>query len=515
MAQRAPEHIHPQRVSWDSLSQGSWDALLVVGPHFDELPSAYQQAIEKAQQVDQGVTKQVSVIPCEEAPGKRLVLAPTSDLSMDYDDVRQFYDAASVAVKRLIAAGVRNPVVIAVGIPEDAAYAQALSLVYFGVSQGIYEPLEAREALGESIVAFDSLGILGDVDTEWLSAVEAGRLVARDICGTEPERMSPPRAAEYCQQVFTGTPVSVNVINDRLQLQHEYPLLSAVARATFAIDKQRPCVVRLEYKGEGTVERTHFFVGKGITYDTGGADLKTDGHMAGMSRDKGGAASVAGFFKVIAQLRPANVRYVAELCFARNNIDALSFVADEIITGHSGVRVRIGNTDAEGRLAMSDALSKAREEALQSPNPSIYTIATLTGHAALAKGPYTAVVPNSPSLDQGIAQRIIDAGEVWGDNGELSYSRREDFDIIRPRTKADDVLSSNNGPSARTARGHQFPMAYLLRVSGLEKHGRKSEQPLAYTHLDIAGSGVENGDWQHGKPRAATVLALSGAFLKD
>lgn len=513
MALRSPEPFTPEIVTWESLTSGQWDALIVVGPHFKELPEHCQLAITTAQVADQSVTEQLSVIACANVPGNRLVLAPTGTLERDYDDVRRFYDAARDAVKRVVQAGAKRPVLMVTAVPSGAAWQNALASSYLGLSQGAYEPLEAREYHGDSVEPFTAVGLLGDVDIAWLTAVEAGRRLARDICGTEPERMSPPRAAEYCQQAFAGTGVTVTVINDRMQLQHEYPLLSTVARASFAVEKQRPCVVRLEYKGEGPITESLFFVGKGITYDTGGADLKTGGHMAGMSRDKGGAAGVAGFLRAVAGLQPKGLRVVAELAFVRNNIDSLSFVSDEIVTGRSGIRVRIGNTDAEGRLVIVDALTKLKDEALTAENPSLYTVATLTGHAALAKGPYTAAVPNGTALNLGLVEKIVAAGEAWGDGVDVSLSRREDFDFVRPRTKADDVLSSNNGPSATTVRGHQFPMAFLVVTAGLDKHGVQSEQPLAYTHLDIAGSGVEGGDWQHGKPTAAPVLALAGAFL--
>lgn len=513
MALRAPELFTPEQVSWDSIETGDWDALIVVGPSFKTLPAAYQAAISQAQQADASVTEQVSVLYCAEAPGSRLVLAPTGSLEADYDDIRRFFDAANQAGQRAAAAGSKKPVLITSGVPSGAAWENALATSYLGLMQGAYEPLEAREHHGDLLEPFTAVGLLGEFDAKWLAALEAGKRVARDICGTEPERMSPAKAAEYCIQAFAGTGAQVTVINDRLQLQHEYPLLSTVARASFAIDKQRPCVVRIEYKGEGPIEKNLFLVGKGITYDTGGADIKTGGHMAGMSRDKGGAAAVAGFLRTVAAVQPKGMRVVAELCFARNNIGSLAFVADEIVTARSGVRVRIGNTDAEGRLAIADALSKLKDEALQTDNASIFTIATLTGHAALSKGPYTAAVPNGVALSNGLAQNFVAAGELWGDMAEISMSRREDFDFIRPRTKADDVLSSNNGPSATTVRGHQFPMAFLVRASGLEQHGKNAEQPLAYLHLDIAGSGVEGGDWQHGKPTAAPVVALAGAFL--
>lgn len=74
------------------------------------------------------------------------------------------------------------------------------------------------------------------------------------------------------------------------------------------------------------------------------------------------------------------------------------------------------------------------------------------------------------------------------------------------------MLSSNNAASAVTARGHQFPMAFLAVVGGLDKHGTDSTQPLPYVHMDIAGSGVEGGDWQHGKPTAASVASLFACY---
>lgn len=514
MAWLYAKEVQPQQVQWDALNaDGKWDALVVVGPHFDALPEEYKAAIESARNTDQSIGQSLSVVACEQAPGGRLVLAPTGSLERDFDDVRRFYDAARDAVKRIAETGAKAPIIMTCGVPQGEAWEMALANAYLGLAQGAYEPLEAREFHGDQLEPFSAVGIIGDVNVDWLFAVESGRRVARDICGTEPERMAPLRAAEYCQQAFAGLPVTVQVIDDRMQLEHEYPLLSAVGRASFYVERQRPCVVRLEYTPEGPVEQSLFLVGKGITYDTGGADLKTGGHMAGMSRDKGGAAGVAGFVRTVAALKPKGVKVVAELAFVRNNIDNYAFVSDEIIQGRSGVRVRIGNTDAEGRLVMADPLAKLKDEALSAVNPSLYTVATLTGHAALAKGPYSALVPNKAAMQSGIVEQLLNAGERFGDPAELSPSRREDFHFVRPRTKADDVLSSNNGPSATTPRGHQFPMAFLVIASGLDKHGANSEKKLPYTHIDIAGSGVEGGDWQHGKPSATPVLALAGAFL--
>ncbi|MDN7126768.1 leucyl aminopeptidase family protein [Pseudidiomarina sp. 1APR75-33.1] len=495
-----------------STAHAEYDAVILVGDFAQAVPAEFADFVERAKDYDQRVGKQPLLVAAD-VFGGRLITAPTGPLTRDFDDVRAFSDAAGAGARIAQQAGVTKPLLVVFGTQDDARYGQAEAVAYWGFCQALYEPLEAREALGEeSIETITGVGVLGTLDSDWLAAVEAGKRVARDLCGTEPERMAPPRFAEYCQQAFAHTPVKVTVIDDIQQLQHEYPLLMAVGRASLNVERHWPCVIRLEYNAPAA-EQTLMFAGKGIVYDTGGADLKIGGHMAGMSRDKGGAAGVAGFVKTVAEMRPDTVSVVAELGVVRNSIGAEAFVADEIIKAHSGVRVRIGNTDAEGRLVLADLLSHLRVQAGNYPRPQLFSVATLTGHAALAKGPYSALVPNGPARAQGLPDKLWEAGEVYGDPTEISWSRREDFAFVAPRTKSDDVLSSNNGPSATTRRGHQFPMAFLTIAAGLDGHGNDSDHPIPYVHVDIAGSGIEGGDWQHGKPSGAPVTCFAGAYL--
>ncbi|HHH29319.1 MAG TPA: leucyl aminopeptidase family protein, partial [Polyangiaceae bacterium] len=217
----------------------------------------------------------------------------------------------------------------------------------------------------------------------------------------------------------------------------------------------------------------------------------------------------------IAALKPKGIKVVAELGAVRNSIGADALVADEIITSHAGVRVRIGNTDAEGRLVLADCLSHLREMALEAEGPHLFSIATLTGHAQLAVGPYSVAIDNHPARRAHTAQRLFDQGALWGDPFEISTLRREDWSFVDPRTKADDVINCNNAPSSQTPRGHQFPAAFLAIASGLDKHSHKSsETALPFTHVDIAGSGVEGGDWQHGRPTATPVVAMLCALVE-
>ncbi|WKE66349.1 leucyl aminopeptidase family protein [Gallaecimonas kandeliae] len=498
-----------------ALESGQYDALILIHGPGAELPGSLAEALADYGRLDARLASGCLLIPTQAAPGGRLVAAATGSLKRDFDDVRRFYDAGKKAAALARDAGATKPLLLVAGIPAEARYEQAELVALLGFYQGLWQPLEAREALGEEAVEPVALvGVLSEsLDIDAAAAIEAGRRAGRDLCGTEPERMAPLKFAEYCEQLFAGTDVKVSVLRDTDRLKRDYPLLMAVARASLVVERHVPCVIRLEYEGEGEIEKTLLFAGKGLTYDTGGADLKVGGHMAGMSRDKGGAAAVAGFMKTLALLKPKGIKAIAEIGAVRNSIGSDSFVPDEIIPSHAGVRVRIGNTDAEGRLVLADLLSHLREDAVDAVEPEIFSIATLTGHAARAVGPYTAVVENGPARELRTGATFSMLGDRYGDPFEISRVRREDYDFIAPRTKADDVLSCNNAPSSVTPRGHQFPMAFLDVAAGLDKHGLDSAKPIPYSHLDIAGSGVEGGDWQHGSPSAAPVITLAASYL--
>lgn len=193
----------------------------------------------------------------------------------------------------------------------------------------------------------------------------------------------------------------------------------------------------------------------------------------------------------------------------RNSVGEDCYVADEILTSRAGVRVRVGNTDAEGRMCMADALCRYRELANKLPNPHLFTVATLTGHACLAVGKYSICVDNAPARADKHAYRLKEVSETIGDPFEISTLRQEDFDFHAGKCYGDDLLQCNNAPSSRTPRGHITPAAFLIVASGLDKNGLTSEKPLKYSHLDIAGSSGDLPD----PPTAASVLALVKTHL--
>merc|ERR1712045_292185 len=304
--------------------------------------------------------------------------------------------------------------------------------------------------------------------------------------GSDPERMAAARVEEYIRKTFENTNVKIEVVKGQTIFEKEYPCLAAVNRCATSVPRHDGRVIWLTYEPEGTIEKTIMMVGKGITYDTGGADIKAGGIMAGMSRDKCGAADVAGVIKVASILRPKNVKIIGAMAMVRNSVGSNAYVSDEIITSRAGVRLRVGNTDAEGRMAMVDVLAHMKEKALNEINPHLMTIATLTGHAVMAVGPYTAVMDNGAAKKESFAINLQATGDLYG-----------------------DVLQCNNAPSTRTPRGHQFPAAFMLKVSGMTSHQLTSEKPLKYSHLDVAGS---SGNLP-GITTGSSVVALAMHFL--
>lgn len=267
--------------------------------------------------------------------------------------------------------------------------------------------------------------------------------------------MSAINVASFVKAVFANSVIKVDIVDDIEQICKEFPCLGIVDRA--CVPRHQARVIFLAYEpNEGTpVDTTLVLVGKGVTYDTGGSDIKAGGIMAGMHRDKCGAAAVAGFFQTLNVLRPKGIRVFGALAMVRNSIGPDGYVADEIVTSRAGVRVRVGNTDAEGRMAMVDLLCYLKEKMIKEhhPNPQFFTIATLTGHACLAAGDFSIIMDNGPARQNNVSRKMQEAGDKIGDLFEVSTIRREDYDFNKGKSEYEEILQCNNLPSSRTPRG--------------------------------------------------------------
>ncbi|KAH8019866.1 hypothetical protein HPB51_022967 [Rhipicephalus microplus] len=499
-----------------------------ASPLFKALSSACVYAIRRSQGlcgderprgriVDKNAEDEVFVLNLPEKFSiRRLVYSPTGPLNRDFDDVRAFADAACKGVKRATAAGSTKPLVV---LPAKSGSFKSYDVVtVLGTLHGLYVPLEIREDVPSRKQKVTRLGFAnfpatvpnGDKSFKLALAIERARLVLFGIqkrsCtfwpAAYPDQVP---AAGRCQQSYEKYATSRCAVCI-------YTLTTFNQIYAQDVSRHHCRMIHLTYTPEGPIKKTLFLVGKGVTYDTGGADVKAGGHMAGMHRDKCGAAAVAGFFKVLSELRPKGVKVYGAMAMVRNSIGSECYVSDEIITSRAGVRVRIGNTDAEGRMAMADALCECKEKALNEVNPRIFTIATLTGHACIAVGDgYSIIMDNGPARSNAVSGTVQAAGDEIGDMFEVSTVRREDFNFVCGPSEYEDLIQCNNEPSSRTPRGHQMPAAFLIKASGLDKHGLDSERPLCYSHIDIAAS---SGPFP-GVPTGAPIAALTQAFLVE
>ncbi|TRY70935.1 hypothetical protein TCAL_05929 [Tigriopus californicus] len=489
------------------LQSADYDGIVVVSHSVSDLPFGdLQRPLATITAIDKKAEDGLFIAPCQ-LPAKRIIYSSTGKLDQDSDDVRRYAEAAEKGVARAIEAGCQSPCLL---FNVKSQFAQAGIVAALGGLKALYVPLEMREAQPDKAKKVTKIGIFGSEDRvgakiELVRALEAGRIVSRDVGGSDPERMAAPRVEEYIRQTFENTGIKIEVIQGQPTFEQEYPCFAAVNRCASSIPRHDGRIIWLTYEPEGPVEKTLMLVGKGVTYDTGGLDIKAGGIMAGMCRDKCGAADVAGILKAVSILKPKNVKVVGALAMVRNSCGSDGYVSDEIITTRAGVRLRVGNTDAEGRMAMADVLCHMKEKALNEVNPHLMTIATLTGHAARTYGDYTAIMDNGPAKKDGCSRRIQDISEEFGNPFEVSTIRREDFEHNKDKCgDYVDLLQCNVSPGNPSSRGHQWAGAFLVSASGLDKHMVQSEKPLKYSHLDIAGS---SGSLP-GPNKAPTVVPL-------
>ncbi|EDW24309.1 GL23475 [Drosophila persimilis] len=503
------EKFVPCTLRLNKLMKGSGtDCVCVIDQ--DVLPTELKATFDEHRSFDKSFDSSISCFRAANVE-QPVVYAPVGDLN-DYDDVRSYQEAAKKSMQKVLKAGFNTPLLF---VPKVKRFPQAELCTVLGALEQLYVPIHLREAQPGKDTRVTTLNVQIDdpkADEILREALilEAGRYVARDIGGGDPERMAPSQVEKYVKNLFDK--LSMNVISDSNTLQKDYPLFAAVNRAADVVERHRGRIIFLEYKPPKPARKTLMLVGKGVTYDTGGADIKAGGVMAGMSRDKCGAAAVAGFMKVVNEIKPEDIHVVAALCMVRNSVGEECYVADEIITSRAGLLVRIGNTDAEGRMCMTDALCRMKEMAVEQslPDPHLFTIATLTGHAFISAGEGQSIaIDNSVAHQADHARKLQAAGQTYGEPFEVSVLRPSDFAFNAGKVIGEDLVQANNAPSVRTPRGHQVPAAFMIMASGLDKHGINAKVPLKYTHIDIAGSAGE----YPAMPTAAPLVSLVKTHL--
>ena len=214
--------------------------------------------------------------------------------------------------------------------------------------------------------------------TERVIALAQAIYLARDVINCPPNHFGPAEMVALAESLAQRHKAQFNAIIGDALLDQNYPLIHAVGRAS----SKASALIDIKW---GDASKNHpkiCLVGKGVSFDSGGLDIKSSSGMILMKKDLGGAANLLALGHAIMALNlPINLRILIPT--VENMISGAAMRPSDVITSRSGKSVEIGNTDAEGRLILADALTEAESD---SPDLLI-DCATLTGAARVALGP--------------------------------------------------------------------------------------------------------------------------------
>jgi leucyl aminopeptidase len=249
--------------------------------------------------------------------------------------------------------------------------------------------------------------------------------------------------------------------------------------------RYQPTLVHATLTPKGEIKHKICLVGKGVTYDSGGLDIKTEGHMKTMKTDMAGSATMFGIIKTLAEIGLENTEIHWISAFAENMVSGNSYKADDVITSYSGQTIEILNTDAEGRLLLADCLSLATTF-----NPDyIIDAATLTGACVVALSErYTALMSNDKQFSDNLFSHFVQTGEH-----AAQVILPQDLKEEVAGTISDLINTSKVGRQAGHITAGLF-LGHFVDQKLFRNPDIKLENPkeFSWVHLDIAGSAFNN-----------------------
>ncbi len=287
-----------------------------------------------------------------------------------------------------------------------------------------------------------------------------GTNYARTLVNLPPNILTANTLAEYAANTAEKYGFGLEVLKKDEMLELGMGALLAVNQGS----AEEPAMIVLTYQGKPEWNDVLALVGKGVTYDTGGYSLKPRDGLIGMKSDMGGAAAVLGAMEIIGERKPKQ-NVVAVIAATDNMVSASAFKPDDVITSLSGLTIEVLNTDAEGRLALADAVTYAKHHGAD----YIIDAATLTGGIVVALGrEMTGAFTNDRFLYEQVERAAYLSGEpIW----QLPITEKD-----RDRVRGSKIADLNNSPGRD---GHAIMgAAFVGEFAG--------ETP--WVHLDIAGT---------------------------
>ncbi len=319
-------------------------------------------------------------------------------------------------------------------------------------------------------------------DTE--EKIRLGKILAeaqnftRDLVNEPGNVITPVKLAEIAEELAKEYGFEIKIYDEEEIEKMGMNAYLSVAKGS----ANPPRFIHITYKPKNPIKKIAL-IGKGLTFDSGGLNIKTGDFMRWMKLDKSGACAVLGVFKALGELgdlRP-NIELHGIIAAAENMPDGKSYRPDDIIIAKNGVSIEVGNTDAEGRLTLADALSYASD---LKPD-AIIDMATLTGACIIALGEYTAGVMGN---NQRFINEILTVSQKTGEwMWQLPFN-----DMLREHIKAPSADVYNIGKS-------KYGGAITAGLF-LEKFVDKN---IPWVHIDIAGPAHTTTGWYY-HPKGGT-----------
>ena len=281
-------------------------------------------------------------------------------------------------------------------LPEADTAATALAFVLGGYR---FDRYKSRDGQAARLVA------PAGVDIEETLRIASACALAREMVDTPAADMGPLQIETIAREIAESHGAQITVTTGDALLEDNYPAVHAVGRA--ATQARAPRMIEIGWNLTRADMPLVALVGKGVVFDTGGLDLKGAAGMRNMKKDMGGSAHALALAQLVMSAGLA-VRLVVLVAAVENAVSADAFRPGDILSSRKGLTIEIGNTDAEGRLILADALTRASEHA---PDLTL-DFATLTGAARVALGPE---LPPLFTDDEALAADLLAASVAVGD----------------------------------------------------------------------------------------------------